>query len=93
MLNAFVCQRNAAALQHSKVAHLDNVLGIVLRDYAHDIIKWVQTDTSFSEAVVLACLEISVIIPKPKTASVKSINDYCTVAPTPKAMKSLSGWS
>lgn len=77
-----------------KVAILDNVLGAVLRDDAHELINWVQTDNiSFSEAVVLVCLKISVIIPKPKMATVKSINDYCTVAPTPKAMKSLSGSS
>lgn len=50
-----------------KVASPDNVLGTVLRDYAHELINWVQTDifnTSFSEAVVLVCLKISVIIPK-----------------------------
>lgn len=56
---------------------MDNVQGTVLRDYAHGLINWVQTDifnTSFSEAVVLVCLKIFVIIPKPKTATMKSRN-------------------
>lgn len=71
-------------LQHfnpPKVARLDYGIGTVLRDYAHELINWLQTDnTSFSKAVLLVCLKISVIIPKPKMATVKSINDYCIIS-------------
>ncbi|XP_060792292.1 RNA-binding protein 14a isoform X2 [Neoarius graeffei] len=72
-----------------KAAEPDNIPGRVLKACAHELTE-VWTDifnTSLPQAVVPVCLKTSSIVPVPKCAAVRSMNDYRPVALTLIVMK------
>lgn len=82
-------RRSLLRINTCKAAGLDNILGRVLRDCAHEL-AGVLTDifnTSLSQAVVPVCLNTSIIIPVPKSLAVTCMNDYRRMALTPIIIK------
>ncbi len=74
-----------------KAAGPDGVLGRVLKDCAPELAE-VFTDIynwSLSSAWVPACFKSAIIVPVPKQANVKCLNDYRPVALTPIPAKCL----
>ncbi|KAF7646736.1 hypothetical protein LDENG_00183380 [Lucifuga dentata] len=82
-------KRTLQRINPRKAAGPDNIPGRVLRDCAHELSGvWMDIfNTSLSQSVVPVCLKTSIIIPVPKRAAVKCMNDYRPVALTPIVMK------
>ena len=82
-------RRSLQRINPRKATGPDNIPGKVLRGCAYELTE-VWTDIfniSLSQAVVPVCLKTSTIIPVPKSAAAKSMNDFRPVALTPIIMK------